>query len=284
MSNEPSIVITGASTGIGRACAERFDQRGWRVFAGVRKETDAAALNQATSERTTPIMLDVTRQETVDEAARLVTEAVGETGLQGLVNNAGIGVGGPVEGLDLEALRRQFEVNVFGQVRVSQAFLPLLRSGNGRIVNMSSIAGKVAQPFMAPYCGSKHALEALTDSMREELKPWRIHVAAVEPGVIKTPIWDKARSQAAKALGEMPPQLEQLYGRATARLQEILEKLPQRGIPADRVADAVEHAMTARRPRTRYPVGTDAKIGIRLRRMLGDRAFYSVLGKLSGRG
>jgi NAD(P)-dependent dehydrogenase (short-subunit alcohol dehydrogenase family) len=284
VSNEQSIVITGASTGIGRACAERFHQLGWRVFAGVRKDTDAAALREATSERTTPIMLDVTRQETIDEAARRVIEAVGEAGLQGLVNNAGIGVGGPVEGLDLEALRRQFEVNVFGQVRVSQAFLPLLRSGNGRIVNMSSIAGKVAQPFMAPYCGSKHALEAFTDSMREELKPWGIHVAAVEPGVIKTPIWDKARSQAGEARGEMSPRLEQLYGKATERLQDILEKLPERGIPADRVADAVEHAMTAPRPRTRYPVGTDAKIGIRLRRVLGDRAFYSVMAKLTGRG
>jgi len=284
MSHQPSIVITGASTGIGRACAERFDQLGWRVFAGVRKDADATALRQATSERMTPLTLDVTRQETIDAAARQVTEAVGPAGLQGLVNNAGIGVGGPVEGLDLEALRHQFEVNLFGQVRVSQAFLPLLRSGKGRIANMSSIAGKVAQPFMAPYCGSKHALEAFTDSMREELKPWGIHVVAVEPGVIRTPIWDKARSQAGESREAMSPRIQQLYGKATVRLQQVLQKLPEKGIPADRVADAVEHAMTASRPRTRYPVGTDAKIGIRLRRLLGDRSFYWLMGKLTGRG
>jgi NAD(P)-dependent dehydrogenase (short-subunit alcohol dehydrogenase family) len=284
MSDDRSIVITGASTGIGRACTERFHRLGWRVFAGVRKEADAAILREATSDRTTPIMLDVTRQELIDEAARRVSEAVGEAGLQGLVNNAGIGVGGPVEGLELEALRRQFEVNVFGQVRVSQVFLPLLRSGSGRIVNMSSVAGKVAQPFMAPYCGSKHALEAFTDSMREELRPWGIHVAAVEPGVVKTPIWDKARNRAEEAHSSRSPRLEQLYGKATRRLQDILEKLPERGIPADRVADAVEHAMTARRPRMRYPVGTDAKVGIRLRRVLGDRAFYYLMRKLMGRG
>ena len=137
---------------------------------------------------------------------------------------------------------------------------------------------------MAPYCGSKHALEAFTDSMREELKPWGIHVAAVEPGVIQTPIWNKARDQAGERRRAMSPRIEELYGSATDRLQQVLEKLPERGIPADRVADAVEHAMTAPKPRTRYPVGRDARIGIRLRRMLGDRAFYWTMGKLTGRG
>ena len=276
-----SIVITGASTGIGRACAERFDRLGWQVFAGVRNDEDAAALRQSSSDRLTAITLDVTRKDTVDAALHRVAGTVGVAGLQALVNNAGIGVGGPVEGLDLEALRLQFEVNLFGQVRVSQAFLPALREGRGRIVNMSSIAGKVAQPFMAPYCASKHALEAFTDAMREELKPWGIHVAAVEPGVIRTPIWDKARTQASR--DAMSPQIAELYGSATDRLQQILAKLPERGIPADRVADAVEHAITAARPRTRYPVGTDARIGIGLRRLLGDRAFYWTMGKLTGR-
>jgi len=281
--NGRSIVITGASTGIGRACAERFDRLGWQVYAGVRNDEDAAALRQSGSERLMPITLDVTRQETIDAALDHVAGTVGAAGLQGLVNNAGIGVGGPVEGLDLEALRLQFEVNLFGQVRVSQAFLPALRAGRGRIVNMSSIAGKVAQPFMGPYSASKHALEAITDSMREELKPWGIHVAAVEPGVIRTPIWDKARAQAGASRAEMSPQIAELYGSATDRVQQILATLPERGIPADRVADAVEHAITAARPRTRYPVGTDARIGIRLRRLLGDRAFYWTMGKLTGR-
>jgi len=280
MSRTQGIVITGASTGIGRACAERFDRMGWRVFAGVRKETDGQALRAATSERTTPLILDVTRRETIDKAAGRVAEVVGEDGLQGLVNNAGIGIGGPVEGLDIEDLRHQFEVNLFGQVAVSQAFLPMLRSGDGRIVNMSSIAGKVSQPFMAPYCASKHAFEAFTDSMREELKPWSIHVAAVEPGVIQTPIWDKARRRASENRSAAPPHLLELYASAIERLERVLEQIPERGIPPDRVARAVEHAITARRPRTRYPVGTDAKIGLKLRWLLGDRAFYWLLRKM----
>lgn len=279
-----NILITGASTGIGRACAERFDRLGWRVFAGVRKQDDAAALREASSSRTTPILLDVTLQETVDAAKAQVAEATGDAGLHGLVNNAGIGIGGPVEGLDLDRLRLQFEVNLIGQVRVSQAFLPALRRARGRIVNMSSIAGKVAQPFMAPYCASKHALEAFTDSMRLELAPWGVHVAAVEPGVVRTPIWDKAGRQAQSARASMPPRMVELYGKATERLEEVLEKLPARGIPAERVADAVVHAITAPRPRTRYAVGTDARVGIGLRRLLGDRAFYWTLRKLTGRG
>lgn len=282
MSESRGIVITGASTGIGRACAERFDRLGWRVFAGVRKPADGDALRDGASDRMTPVTIDVTLQETIEQAADVVRDTVGDAGLQGLVNNAGIGVGGPVEGLKIEDLRRQFEVNLFGQVAVSQAFLPMLRAGGGRIVNMSSIAGKVAQPFMAPYCASKHALEAFTDSMRQELKPWQIHVAAVEPGVIETPIWDKAQEQASAAEASASPAIERLYGESTRRLREILEKLPNQGIPAERVADAVEHAILAKKPRTRYPVGKDAKIGIRLRRLLSDRAFYWLMGRMTG--
>jgi NAD(P)-dependent dehydrogenase (short-subunit alcohol dehydrogenase family) len=276
-----AIVITGASSGIGEACALRFHELGWRVFAGVRRDGDGRSLVERTSPRVTPIELDVTRQETIDAARALVEAAVGEGGLQGLVNNAGIGVGGPVEGLDLGALRHQFEVNLFGQVAVSQAFLPLLRAGRGRIANMSSMAGRVSQPFFAPYCASKHALEAFTDSMREELAPWGIHVAAIEPGVITTPIWGKAEEQAGEGRRNASPQIVELYGKATDRLIRVLDEIPARGIPPARVADAVEHALTAARPRTRYPVGSDARWGIRLRRLLSDRAFYWLLRKVS---
>ncbi len=156
---------------------------------------------------------------------------MGERGLQGLVNNAGIGIGGPIEGLDLDKLRLQFEVNLFGQVAVTQALLPLLRAGGGRIVNMSSMGGKISQPFMAPYCGSKHALEAFTDSLREELAPWDIHVAAVEPGVIATPIWEKAQREAGAARDAAPEHIEALYGAVTARVGKVLAELPKRGIP-----------------------------------------------------
>jgi NAD(P)-dependent dehydrogenase (short-subunit alcohol dehydrogenase family) len=219
----------------------------------------------------------------IAEAASRTADSVGDEGLQGLVNNAGIGIGGPVEGLDLDSLRHQFEVNLFGQVAVTQAFLPLLRAGGGRIVNMSSMAGKVSQPFMAPYCASKHALEAFTDSLREELRPWEIHAAAVEPGVIQTPIWEKAQRQAEESHAAAETRILELYGAAVERVGEVLAEIPRRGIPADRVADAVEHAMTSTRPRTRYPVGIDAKIAVVLRRLLSDRAFYWLMGKLTGR-
>ncbi|MDH3524327.1 MAG: SDR family oxidoreductase [Acidobacteriota bacterium] len=283
MSDFDSIVITGASTGIGRACALRFHRLGWRVFAGVRRVADGAALVAETSDRLTPVVIDVTRAETIAAAAAQISAAVGERGLAALVNNAGIGVGGPVEGLDLDKLRHQFEVNLFGQVAVTQALLPLLRAARGRIVNMSSMGGKVSQPFMAPYCGSKHALEAFTDSLREELKPWGMHVAAIEPGVISTPIWDKARAEATDARAAAPAHITALYGAAAERVGKVLGELPKRGIPADRVAAAVEHAVTAPRPRTRYPVGTDARIALLLRRLLGDRAFYWLMGRLAGR-
>lgn len=236
-----------------------------------------------TSDRLTPILLDVTDSEAIDAAAEQVAAAVGERGLQGLVNNAGIGIGGPVEGLDLDKLRRQFEVNLFGQVAVTQVLLPLLRAGRGRIVNMSSMGGKISQPFMAPYCGSKHALEAFTDSMREELKPWELHVAAVEPGVIVTPIWEKAQREAADTHAGAPDHISALYGPTTERVRQVLGEIPKRGIPPDRVAEAVVHAVTAARPRTRYPVGPDARVALLLRRLLGDRAFYWLMGRLTGR-
>ena len=281
MTELDSIAITGASTGIGKACALRFHELGWRVFAGVRRSADGAALVAETSDRLTPVTIDVTRADTIAAAAEQIAAAVGDRGLKALVNNAGIGVGGPVEGLDLDKLRHQFEVNLFGQVAVTQALMPLLRAARGRIVNMSSMGGKVSQPFMAPYCGSKHALEAFTDSLREELKPWGMHVAAIEPGVILTPIWDKARGEASDGRAAAPEHIKALYGAAIERVTKALADIPKRGIPAARVADAVEHAVTAARPRTRYPVGTDARLALLLRRLLGDRAFYWLVGRLT---
>src|SRR6266568_4897165 len=166
MSTPGSVVVTGASTGIGEACALRLDRRGFRVFAGVRREVDGGALKQKASSRLTPILLDVTDASSIKSAAAAVVAALGEEGLSGLVNNAGIAIAGPLEFLPIDELRRQFEVNVIGQIAVTQAFLPLLRKGHGRIVNMGSIAGKSALPFTGPYCASKFALEALTDSLR----------------------------------------------------------------------------------------------------------------------
>ena len=184
MATAKSVVITGASTGIGAACALHLDQWGWRVFAGVRKQGDAEALRAQGSARLTPVSLDVTDTVSISTAASAVAGAVGAAGLAGLVNNAGIVVPGPIELLPLSDLRRQLEINVVGQVAVTQAFLPLIRAGRGRIVNMGSIAGRMATPFTGAYGASKFALEALTDALRLELQPWGISVSIIEPGAV----------------------------------------------------------------------------------------------------
>src|SRR5919198_2886732 len=211
-----SCLITGASTGIGEACALRLDARGWRVFAGVRREEDAARLRSQLSERSQPVIVDVTDPASIARATATVSSVLKEEGLAGLVNNAGIAVAGPLEFLSLEEFRRQLEVNVTGQLAVTQACLPQLRRGRGRIVFMGSIAGRVTFPMMGPYSASKHALEALADALRVELQPWGMHVSIVEPGSIATPIWRKGEEAAAQASARFPPAADHLYGAAAA--------------------------------------------------------------------
>lgn len=266
-----AVVITGASTGIGRACALHLDRLGFQVFAGVRRVVDGQALEKEASDRLQPVMLDVTEAGTIAAAVQTVEAAVDRAGLAGLVNNAGIVVAGPLEFLPLDRLRRQFEVNVIGQVAVTQAFLPLLRRGQGRVINMGSISGRVATPLLGPYAASKFALEALTDSLRAELLPWGIQVSIVEPGAVITPIWDKSASAGSEMLRHLSPRAHELYGPAMARGLENARRTGQRGVPAEMVARVVAHALTARRPRTRYLVGQDARIGAILARLLPDR-------------
>jgi NAD(P)-dependent dehydrogenase (short-subunit alcohol dehydrogenase family) len=216
-----------------------------------------------------PVILDVTSQSQIDAAVKLVETAPGN-GLQGLVNNAGVSVNGPLEFLTAEDVRKQLEVNVVGQVAVTQAFLPLIRKGEGRIVNIGSIAGKMATPFLGPYCASKHAMEAISDSLRQELRPWGIHVALIEPGSIKTEIWDKGLRDADDFERNAPEQAMQLYGNAFSALRNAAREFGERGIPADRVAKAVEHALTAGRPHTRYIVGFDATVQRIIRNVVPD--------------
>ena len=253
-----TVIITGASTGIGEACALRLDKAGWRVFAGVRKESDAQRLKSAASDRLTPVILDVTDQSQIDAAAKTVGDATGAAGLQGVVNNAGVSINGPLEYLTSDDLRQQFEVNVVGQLAMTRAFLELIRKGRGRIVNIGSIAGKFATPFLGPYSASKHAMEALSDSLRQELRPWKVHVALVEPGSIATKIWEKGQKDADEYEKNMPEEAIMRYGKAFTALREAAKKFESAGIPPDRVAQAVEHALTSGRPRTRYIVGFDA--------------------------
>jgi NAD(P)-dependent dehydrogenase (short-subunit alcohol dehydrogenase family) len=267
MSPERSVVITGASTGIGRACALHMDALGWVVFAGVRTQADADSLRHEASTRLIPLMLDVTDPKSILGAREAVERALGAPGLSGLVNNAGVAYGGPVELLDLEELRRAFEVNFFGVIAVTQAFLPLLRAGRGRIVNMSSISGMVASPFLSPYSTSKWALEALSDAMRVELAPWNIHVSVIQPGAINTPIWAKGQQTAARILERGPKELSEFYGPA---IHALLGEIKPHGISVEHVASVAEHALTSPRPRIRYPVGRDAAL-VRLSRGLPDR-------------
>ncbi|MDX1522432.1 MAG: SDR family oxidoreductase [Anaerolineae bacterium] len=275
-----SIVISGASTGIGEACALRLDKMGYRVFAGVRREADGEALQEKASANLSPIMLDVTDADQIAAAAQTVGEQTGQAGLAGLINNAGVAVGGPLEFVALEDLRWQLEVNVVGQVAVTQAFVPLLRQDRGRVVNMSSIAGRAGNPFLGPYSASKFALEALSDALRVELHPWGIDVIVIEPGEIATPIWQKSLAAAEKRFAKMPPRVNDLYGPVIKMMMKMARNAG--GIPADEVAKAVAHAFTAARPKTRYVVGRDAKLRVWIERLpdrLRDRVIISQLPK-----
>ena len=253
-----SVMITGASSGIGRACALWLDRAGWQVFATVRKEADGFRLTNDASPRLRTILLDVTDPDQIDAAARTVREHVGGDGLHALVNNAGIAAGGLVEYLDPEELRRVFETNTIAPLSVSRRLIPLLRRARGRIVMISSIAGFSSTPLLSPYCASKFALEALTDGMRLELKPWGIEVVSVQPGAIKTEIWNKARAYVDGELRKYPPNAFEKYGPLLDRMAESLDK--PKGVGADEVARTVETALTVAKPKARYLVGRDALI------------------------
>jgi NAD(P)-dependent dehydrogenase (short-subunit alcohol dehydrogenase family) len=265
-----AVLVTGSSTGIGRASALRLDRAGLRVFAGVRNRGDAESLEAEGSDRLEPVILDVTDEGTI-EATRARIEEVTGGRLSGLVNNAGIAVAGPLETLDLNGLRRQLEVNVTGHVAVTQAFLPQIRAAHGRIVFIASIGGRMSLPYLSPYHASKFALEAVGDSLRMEMRQFGVGVSIVEPGSIKTPFWGKGTEQVDQVLESMSPQQRELYEGPTRAAAEGARKAEERGIPPDRVAKAVEHALTSSRPKTRYLVGVDARVQATVRKWLPDR-------------
>ena len=281
MADHPAVVVTGASTGIGASCALRLAQQGYRVFAGVRKPEDGERLRRRSAGLLEWLPLEVTDGATIARAAETVASAQGEHGLAGLVNNAGIAVGGPLEYLSADRLRRQFEVNVVGLHAVTQAFIPLIRRARGRIVHIGSIAGRIATPFTGAYAASKHAVEALTDALRLELGPEGIHVSVIEPGQIRTPIWDKALQESSAITAQIPPEGMQRYRGRLQALRYILDRARVRAASPEAVADAVVHALTAPHPRTRYVVGGDARLRLWLSRLLPDRAVdYVVLRAL----
>jgi NAD(P)-dependent dehydrogenase (short-subunit alcohol dehydrogenase family) len=273
-----SALITGASTGIGRATVERLDASGWRVFAGVRKQEDADSLGQAGSERVVPLILDVTDAAQIAAAAKRIGEETGGE-LDGLVNNAGIAVPGPLETLPMEDFRRQVEVNLTAQVAVTQAMLPLIRCARGRIVFISSIGGRIAFPLNGAYHAAKFGIEAVGDVFRQELRPWDIGVSIVEPGSIDTPIWERGSANADEIEARAHPEQEALYGKAIASFRQVVRDLADRGIPPEKVAKEIAHALEASRPRSRYLVGLDAKLQARLKVVIPNRVFDRIVAR-----
>ena len=272
-----TVVVTGASTGIGRATVELLAERGVRVVAAVRDLSTVVDHPLVSGVR-----LDVTDADEALAAAAIVRDLVGDAGLHGLVNNAGIAVGGPLEFVELDEVRRQLEVNVVGQVAVTQAFLPLLRAaaergGRPRIVFTSSIGGRVAAPFIGPYAASKHALNGLAESWRRELLPWGIGVSTLAPATVSTPIWDKATVDVDGVLEALPEQAHALYGRSIAGMQKIVEGADAAGIPPSTVAEAAHHALFSRRPKAEYVIGREAKLMAGASAVLPYRVFDKIV-------
>ncbi len=255
-----TVLITGASTGIGLACALALDRHGFKVFAGVRREQDAERLKAEASDRLTPLFIDVTDQTSISRSLEIVRRAAGDAGLAGLINNAGIGIPGPVEYLPLDDLRYQFEVNVFGQISITQAFLPLLRRAKGRIVNIGSVGDRITIPFGGALCASKSALASLNDALRLELSAWGIKVCLIEPATISTPAVDKVRAESEKRLEALPKEGAQLYASMFRRFTQRAMEREKRGSSPDVVAAVVLEALTASHPKTRYPVGKNSRV------------------------
>jgi NAD(P)-dependent dehydrogenase (short-subunit alcohol dehydrogenase family) len=272
------VVLTGCSTGIGRACALTLAHAGYRVFAGVRRAQDGESLQaEAGSAALVPLLLDVTDAEAVARAADTVREELGEGGaLAGLVNNAGIAVYGPLELLPIETLRRQFEINVIGHVTVTQAFLPLLRRDRGRVVMVGSSSSFLTPPFLGPYASSKCALASLTDAFRRELAPWGIQVILMQPGAVITPLWDKSIDQGDHWFDALPESARRLYARGYGAMRRLFRDKSGSGITADELALRVLQVLSAKRPGTHHPMGLDT-LGYRVLDKLPARVVDAML-------
>jgi NAD(P)-dependent dehydrogenase (short-subunit alcohol dehydrogenase family) len=251
----PSVLITGAARGIGRAAALRLAGHGWEVIAGVRRAEDGQSLTQARPDRIGTVTLDVTDPDQV----RALDEAL-PARLDAVVNNAGVVVGGPVEAVPSAELRRQLEVNVLGQVAVTQAVLPRLRASCGRIVFVSSVSGLVATPMTGAYSASKFALEALADALRMELEPWGIRVVLVEPAQTDTDLWRGADDALTESVAKLSPEHRKLYAKHIAGFRKSIPRSQRMAAPVDGVAAAIEKALTVRQPRARYVVGFSARV------------------------
>jgi hypothetical protein len=277
-----SVVVTGASTGIGLATAKLLAAEGFHVFAGVRKQADADRVSAEIGEEVTPLLLDIVDPEAIADAAKEVASRLGNTRLAGLVNNAGVATPGPLLHLPIADLRQQIEINVIAQIAVVQAFAPLLgsdlsRTGEpGRIVNISSVAGKLVSPFLGAYAASKHALEALSDALRRELIIYGIDVIVIEPGSVATPIWDKAEA------ADFTPYFKTDFRESVAKLRAIALKQGRAGHPPERIAASVLRALVSSSPPTRIPVVKGALANWIVPRLLPDRVLDRMVAKMMG--
>jgi NAD(P)-dependent dehydrogenase (short-subunit alcohol dehydrogenase family) len=279
-----AVVVTGTSSGIGRACALLLIRNGFTVFAGVRKPADGDSLRREAGERLIPLHIDVTDHEGVAAAAGLTASTLRARGLSlyALVNNAGIGVSAPLEFQPLDDIRRSFEVNVLGQIAVTQAFLPLLRETRGRIVNICSIGDRIAIPFGGTLNGSKSAFAMMSESLRLELRPWGMYVVIIDPGAITTPAVDKTLGDPEGMLRRMSPDAERLYGKLFRGFIERAGARERNGSPPDVVAEAVLSALRDAHPHRRYVVGKGARVLATLPKILPAPLLDRVRMKIFG--
>ncbi len=255
-----TILITGASSGIGWATSLELAEKGWRVFAAVRKEADAKKLRDASSDKITTVIMDIVDYESVKRGAKEIEKALGGAGLDALFNNAGISVQGPLEIIPIELFEQQIRVNVFGHIFVTQTFLPLLRKAQGRIVFTSSESGRMTLPLMAPYSASKFALEAAASALRIELRPWKIKVSCVELQTIKTPMWEKIDTSTEKLMASLPTPVKNLYWTELKTLSVFPKWQAEMGISMKKAVRVIIRALSARSPKARYLVGYEARL------------------------
>ncbi|BAI74608.1 short-chain dehydrogenase/reductase SDR (plasmid) [Azospirillum sp. B510] len=279
VTNRPAVLVTGVSSGIGQAIAEDLMRHGYRVFGSVRRSPDADELRATWGEAFTPLLFDVTDAAAVEQSVAVVEAALDGRGLKGLVNNAGVSFAGPLQHQSLDEIRQTFEVNLFGLLGVTRAFLPLLgarhgaRHPPGRIVNIGSVSGAITVPFMAAYAGSKHAVEAVTQGLRRELKIYGIEVSAIEPGFIRSRLFEKsAASKPLERYGDTD------YAEIWHRFNQSLSKQEDAAKPASLVTRAVLHAIESPKPRTRYPLDSIWHVGRYLPDRVFDRLIFKALG------
>ena len=266
-----SVVVTGASSGIGKATVLRLATNGWRVFAAVRRQQDAELLRSQSGNRVETLLLDVADDGSIRAAAEEVNSRLGTDGLDGLFNNAGIGDVSPIEYTTVDSMRRVYEVNLFGQISVIQAFLPLLRRTKGRIVNTGSVVDHLSPPFAGVLASSKSAFASVSSSLRLELRAQGIYVIVVEPGSVDTPAVEKTLGGVEKQITSLPPEGARLYAVGLRRMAAAFAKNEKAGSSPDVVAKVVEKALNAKKPRTRYPAGKDSIMLITLARLLPEK-------------